>query len=217
MFKSLKKSLSLAVVAGTLSFAGAVAQAATFTFSLSDHGFGNMAATYDYGLRLDREAPPRFFSFENGASATLVYDDVAGTALISGTVREHLGRDINNNEVFGDLWNLNYALTNLIDLGGGAFEDRSGLAMGSVSLNGDVLSLGSAANNAGQYFIFADDGHRIPGDDSSFVGRGWVQKDPGANDFLFSASLVSMPLPAGAWLLLAGIGGLGAMKRRQRA
>ena len=215
------RRLACLVAAGAISLAGAAAHAATFTYDLLDHGYGNMAHTFDYGLRLDRETPDRFFSFENGAAATLVYDDVDLTATISGSMREHLGRDQNNMEVLGELFTISYKITGVTDMGDGQFVDYSGTGTGSIFRGNDVLALGAAANNALEYFIFKGDGHRLPNDSDTHVGRGWVQKNPGANDFLFQASLrpddnvPPVPLPAAGWMLIAGLAGLGLMGRRK--
>ncbi len=213
-FKSLKF-----VAALTVGLSTAAANAATYTYNLNDHPGTALAATYDYGLRLDYAG--KFFSFGNGASAQLIYDDVAMTASIVGTMVESLG-----NGAFGSAWNISYSLAGMTDLGGGFFRDTSGSGSGTISLGSDVLNLGAKSNNWGAYFVLNADGNRLPNDNTSITGRGWVDPQSGlggANDFLFTASLddsgagASVPRPAAGWMLLSGLLGLGAAARRRRS
>ena len=87
---------------------------------------------------------------------------------------------------------------------------------GTVSTTGIELALGAKSNGTAT-FLWLPDGHRLPGDDTSLVGRGWV--DPlsgfsGANDFLFTGVVVPEP---GAFALLGiGLIGLGAIRRRRK-
>ncbi len=210
MFKTLKLAAAL-----ILGLSATSSQAATFTYDLFDHPDGGLSA-FDYGLRLDYY--DRVFSFENGGDATLVYNDSDGTATISGTVRESLG-----NGMFGQLWDIVYSFTGLTDLGDGAFRSENNSGAGSISLGMTSLVLGTKSNGS-YYFELDDDGHRLGGHSEfpsdTFVGRGWV--DPysnlgGANDFLFTAQISPVPLPAGVWLLLSGLLGIGVLKRRQRS
>ncbi len=213
-FKSLKFVAALAVGLST-----AAANAATYTYNLNDHPGTAHAATYDYGLRLDYAG--KYFSFGNGASAQLIYDDVAKTASIVGTMVESLG-----NGAFGGAWNISYTMSGLKDLGGGFFKEKNGSGSGSISLGSDSLALGAKANTWGTYFWLKPNGHRLTNDTTSVVGAGWVDPQSGlggANDFLFTASLddsgagASVPLPAAGWMLLSGLLGLGAAARRRRS
>ncbi|MFG0275633.1 MAG: hypothetical protein ACF8QF_11295, partial [Phycisphaerales bacterium] len=69
-------------------------------------------------------------------------------------------------------------------------------------------------------FKFLPDGHRLSGDNSTWVGRGWLYAtdDNGdrigntPQDWLFTGEAV--PLPSGAALGLAGLAGLGIRRRR---
>lgn len=200
-----------------------IAHATTYTFDLFDHPDGNMQNTYDYGLRLDRENPSLFWSFTNatansGTGSTLVYNAATGTATISGSMEQSFSGNVS-----GPIWTVFYEMTDVINLGGGGFKVRNDSGAGWITDGTTTLLLGAAANNAGDYFIFDTDGHRLGGHpsydpDTTFSGRGWVQKNPGANDFLFTGELVStMPLPSSALLVLGGFGGLFAMKRRKKA
>ena len=194
------------------------AQAATHYFNLTDFPAGGASADYDYGLRLDRESPPAFWSFSNGTGATLSYDDEALTASITGDVRESFfGKED------GVLWSLTYTMSGLTDLGDGGFIDFTGAGSGTLTNGGTTLNLASAANREGFYFVFdttdsrlPDYGITLPGDTS--IGHGWAQSGPGANDFLFTATPISeVPIPAAGFMLIAGIGGLVGLRKRRKA
>ena len=207
----------IAIAAAAIAFTTTTAsQAATFVFQLGDHPDGNAAASFDYGLRLDREVPdPRFFSFSNG-DATLTYNDVTGEAVIAGTVVESL-----EGLISGASFAISYSLTGLTDLGGGGFVDTAGNGSGFVfgaGEGGSDIELGTAIRTAGvfegEYFRFGLD--QLPGRPfTGFEGTGWVQTDPGSNDFLFTAVPVSVPLPAAGLMLLTAVGGIGAVRRRK--
>lgn len=160
----------------------------------------------------------RFFSFSNGNGATLVYDDVAGAAEISGAVRESLYGKID-----GGLFNISYTMSDLTDLGSGSFLDDAGNGTGYVADATTTLSFGAAANPSGLFLVFALDDPALPdyGADvgGAHVGHGWVQKMPGANDFLFTGTpaVAPVPLPAAGVMLLAGLGALGALRRFRAA
>jgi MYXO-CTERM domain-containing protein len=81
-----------------------------------------------------------------------------------------------------------------------------------------VIDLYGKDNSAGLVFAFLADGHRLTGDDTSWVGRGWITDqsdgtDPhsGFRDWLFTATEVPAP---GAFALV-GLGGLCASRRRR--
>ncbi len=82
----------------------------------------------------------------------------------------------------------------------------------------DVIDLYGKDNAAGLVFAFLADGHRLDGDDDSWVGRGWITdqsdgSDPysGYRDWLFTATKV----PAPGALALLGLGGLCSARRRR--
>lgn len=192
--------------------AATCALAATYTYTLGDHSDGSKS-DYDYGLRLDDAiGGARFFSFSSG-DATLTYNDTQRDASITGTVDESDGMG-----GFLGSFAIHYALTDLDDLGGGFFRDTTGT--GSGSIDGNIL--GSHAFG-GKFFELNNDGHRLP--EGNIEGRGWVNH-PGqncCNDFLFTATggltgpnPTPVPVPAAGLLLLAGLGGLGALRRLRK-
>ena len=207
-----------------MAISATAATSATYVYDLFDNPDGSETGNgYDYGLRLDDSN--KFFSFENGASATLSYDDVAKTAEISGTMRESLGFDTDGaTRLFGTLWTVSYTMDMLTDLGGGLFLDETGNGSGSISETGTSISLGAKARGDGVYFYFTEDSNRDPNtNDELYVGEGWVGGS-GTQDFLFLGELnedisidlpttPQVPLPAAGWMLIAGLGGLGAMRR----
>lgn len=213
------------------------AYATTFVYGLTDHPGGNQSSNFDYGLRLDTQPTggtwangPRFFTFGNLSNvgsppaasdftAFLVYDSVAATAEILGTMRESLGVG-----VFGDTYNVSYVLgsVNVETTGGtanGFFHDTSGNNRGSLSNGSETIDLLTASRGNGEYFNFDNAIRGFLG------GEGWVGGVP-ANDFLFTATFLPgglpqnpppVPLPAAGWMLLAGFGAMGAMRRRRKA
>lgn len=214
------KSIATAAVIGLCGLTTTTADAATFNYRMLDHPDGGASKSSpfaSYGLRLDEYGS--YWSFENGGNVTMSIDDGdgvvgAGTMTISGMMRRSFGAI--HTPSFGDLWDISYSITGLTVGANGTFVDTGGNGSGTISNSTLSYSLGSKANGAGQYFLFLADGHRVPGS-SQLIGRGWVDGSddwPGANDLLFTVTPV--PLPAAAWLLIAGLGTLGYVGRRRK-
>ncbi|MBW4707587.1 VPLPA-CTERM sorting domain-containing protein [Roseobacter sp. YSTF-M11] len=209
-----------------VAISGSSAMAATYKYKLLDHP-ERATKTHEYGLRVD--AYSKYFSFENGGHAILTYNDETFEVSIKGQMRENAAGA--GNFVSPGLWDVHYSISNVYDLGGGFFQSRTdkGSADGGSGGNGsgyiqygDNAPLALGQKNAGSiYFELDDDGHRLA-DKTAIVGRGWVNpwfqgvQTTSTNDFLFTAELIPTPLPAAGWLLLAGFGGLGVMKRRRK-
>ena len=210
------------------------AQATTFVYGSGDHPDGNQSANYNYGLRLDREDPDRFFSFGPSVeqvanpslstfSAFLVYDDAAQTVTMSGTMTESL-----SGGGTGDTFRLTYTMTGVTNtgaLGSGLFTDFSGSGMGSLTNGSETFALGADARPVSEYFVFGLNSRNYNG----ITGEGWVGQESGQdkpNDFLFTAVYIGdtppgndpdpVPLPAAGWMLMAGLAGMGVMRRRRK-
>ncbi len=210
------------------------AAASTITYSLLDHPGGAKAVNppfADYGIRADSLAggpDSDFFSFErNSASAKLVYDMAANTATISGTVWRGL-------DPLNHLWALNFVVTNTLPVVGppdGQFTSMT-IGTGSLVKGAETIFLRGKARGNGDTFLLTDQNPKSTGDLlGALYGEGWIETcivganstcafnggtgwtHAGTNDFLFRATVV--PLPAAGWMLIAGLGGLVAMKRRK--
>ena len=211
------------------------AHATTFVYGLGDHPDGNKSDDYNYGLRLDREDPDRFFSFGPSVetianptlsrfSAYLIYDAFENTVTMRGEMTESL-----QSGGIGGTYTLTYTIrgvANIGALGSGHFRDSSGSGMGSLTNGTETFDLGADSRSDGAYFIFGTDSRSYSG----ITGEGWVGQLSGQdkpNDFLFTATFIGntppgqddptvTPLPAAGWMLLAGLGGIGLMRRRRK-
>lgn len=207
--RTVKQALALSIF---LASAANMASSATYTYNLDSNSGG---------LRLDSQ--DLLLWLTDATSAQLVYDDVASTAVISGTMVEKIsdvpGADFFDrlySNVFGtDLWTVNYTYTGVTDLGAGTFEVTTPTGSGTV-MNGDgsvTHGLFASSNAAGLYFSL------IPDVNDTVIGSGWVNASAlpagSADDFLFTGTLAVMPLPSSAMLILAGLGGLALMRKRK--
>ncbi len=190
------------------------------TFDLFDHPSGAIDPQA-YGLRLDGlgiEDPMTFSFGDSQANSTMtlqVVDTGSQTEIrMFGTVT---GNSANGGTDFGS-FSLN--VTYVVDAVANGWEDNnsaSGVMIGT--LEGDFGSGNEVVDLFGKSdgsdaFRFLADGHRISGDNSTWVGRGWLLPNNmmgDTNDFLFQAALV--PLPAAAWGGLAMLGGIAAARR----
>ncbi|NKB57856.1 MAG: PEP-CTERM sorting domain-containing protein [Alphaproteobacteria bacterium] len=200
---------------------------AIVSWDLLDHGSGGLGPFY--GLRLDDTlpvGPDRLFSFGGASTARLIFD-TAGTASISGTVIENGdgstaacsgGNDDSPEDC--SVWDLEYTFSGITvqDVGDPFAGFIATGGSGSVNQQGSLteLELGFALNGDDLAFLWLPDGHRLPGDNSSLVGRGWVDptsNSSGANDFLFQGRIV--PEPGAIALFGVGLIGLSVMRRRK--
>lgn len=199
-------------------------------YEINDHPNGGLVPP-TYALRLDN-----IFGFEkatfsadtfNDATLTVLQDD-AGAFIIDIAGTFHGGEDI------GGAWGTTFDIAANFRYAANVVATANGYQVnGFTTLNNGVFTRldtnesttwygmeDSAGDNGpiGGTFTFASDGWEIPGDDSSWVGRGWLtQNDDGsmtaapAQDWIFTANLI----PAPGSLALLGLGGLAAVRRRR--
>ncbi len=166
-------------------------------YQLHDHGFGNLGP--DYGLRVD--SINAVFSVDLGGASTILTWDGGTTATITGILHDNATTD---------LWTVDYLLSGVTAVGTTGFTATS--ATGTLTdplLN--VTALTGEQNGSGIVFDFLADGHRLPGDSSTAVGRGWLLPPNSTDDWLVRAELIPEP---GTLALLAA-GGLMIVRRRR--
>lgn len=190
------------------------------TFDLFDHP-GGAIDPQAYGLRLDGlgvEDPMTFSFGDSQANSTMTLQVVdTGSQIelrMSGTVS---GNSANGGTDFGS-FALN--VTYVVDAVAGGWEDNDsadgvmvGTLEGDFGSGNEVVDL-FGKSDGNDAFRFLSDGHRLAGDNDSWVGRGWLLPNNmmgDTNDFLFQGALV--PLPAAAWGGLAMLGGIAAARR----
>ncbi|NND37898.1 MAG: hypothetical protein HKN81_12270 [Gammaproteobacteria bacterium] len=186
------------------------------SYVLGDHlggdlydGSSTSGAGGPYGLRFDDFTPPAgdgpTYSVGGnlgglGGLTTLSWDDanVAAGAVISGTMW--------NNQASA-AWTVTFNLTGVASDGSGGITATGG--NGSMTDGVDTVVLTGKQDLSGFAFIFAADGHRLTGDSTTFVGRGWLEGG-GIDDWL----VVAVPIPAAAWLFGSALGLLVWTRRR---
>ena len=206
--------------AGALALGLAASAASAASYNLFDHALGGLASKYDYGLRLDAlntgSRASEFWSFEDAADnsmAKLRVDIAGGTGEITGQMR-------NNDDQA--LWDLNLTLSGVTAIGTdgsfGADSYKGTLTNGSMML--DII--GKARNVNGTHYawtLLLSDPHGNSDFRAPNISAGWVASVDGgasmlrggANDFI---AMVNVPLPAGAVLLLTGLGALRLTRRK---
>ena len=227
----MSRAAMLGVLAGaalaSTAYAGPVV---LFKSALGDHPDG-AALPPAYGLRMDNlfsglggTGGITTFSFEqNGAGVSMtIWDlDMDGDAdeiRIAGTVFG--GEDAGTTYGFGaGLYKLEFTFSV------GVNDESNGWSASSHAANGGFLqalagnvdvaegtmfNLVQRTDSMAKDFKFLNDGHRLPGS-SGWVGRGWLDGG-GTRDFLF----VTIPLPGGAGMALAGLGLVALRRRRNR-
>lgn len=209
-----------AVAAVALVFAAGAAtsaEAASTTYVLSNHPNGGVAPPH-YGLRLDDLSGSGDFTFSfdpnDGADMRLVYDDVLGTIEISGTVYGGKDAGLAYDPNFVGFWSVAFTYsTNVVEVGNGLVvtpEDPSNngtieFVSGTGWSPGETFQLTDFRGGNANSFLLLSDGHRLSGDNSTIVGRGWVNHDGDgdlakhnyASDWLFVATEVPPITPGG--------------------
>lgn len=218
---------TLVALAAALVFA-ASAPAAQIYFLLGDHADGALYKAAPgpdtaYGLRLDDQGGTYSAGTNllgHGGPLYLTYNDTDLTqgARIFGLV------DRNSDAGEGVDFLVEYAITGLSAWNGGWRADGGS---GTATEQGacvvcEVLNLtglqGSAGEANGYAFIWNNDGHRLAGDSTSWVGRGWLN-GTGTNDWLVTGVPTppppgeEVPEPATVSLMLLGLGALVARRK----
>jgi len=194
-------------------------------YRLHDHPNGNSQPPL-YGLRLDRLFGGNervTFSFDQGGAEMFLdvrNDGPNGLRIdIAGTVFG--GIDAGTAWTDPAMYDVSFSYVAGVSAAGGGWQVAdSSSNSGSISTNGgdQVFDLGDDVNNS---FYFLPDGHRIGGDNSTWVGRGWLainaqNPSPGTQDWLFTGELVTnvVPAPTSALLGFMGLCMVGVVRRR---
>lgn len=226
------ESLLMCAAGAALSISGVAFAGPTVVaeFAINDHPNGGLLPP-SYALRLDEVfgGDPATYSADTFDNATLtVFQDGAGaySINISGTLFG--GPDNGSGWVnpFEIEVSMNYNV-NVVQIANGwqvnGFTTMNSGTFTRVDTNQSVTLYGMESMNVGDgpigsTFVLAEDGYRIDGDNSTWVGRGWLtSNDDGtaigtpAQDWLFRATVIPSP---GA-LALLGMGGLAAARRRR--
>lgn len=200
---STRKTSLIAALLAAFSLSTA---ASAITFQLLDHGDGVLGP--DYGLRVDTQG--EIFSVEIGAADILIDWDGGSTATLSGTLNQNTAGGSGGNDGSGGVWLVSYVFTGVTASGGGFVATGASGILTDPSSVETVLT--GEANGDGLVFQLLADGHRIDGDDSSLVGRGWLLPNGAGEDWLVRAVVV--PEPGTALLFGFGLATLAGARRR---
>lgn len=191
-------------------------------YLLGDHPNGNQNPP-PYGLRLDNMLGAGIATLSIGYyndTVLTVYDDGGNLSInISGTLHggvvDGSGGYVSAASYAVDF---NYSVGVSATGGGWVVSGFDAANMGTLTNLDTNDTIDMYAKGMPDTFLFLPDGHRLGGDDSSWVGRGWITdqvdgSDPlgGTRDWLFTATEIPAP---GAFALL-GMGGFIASRRRR--
>lgn len=212
------------VAALALGVSGAGAGTILMEFDLSDHPDGS-ASPPPYGLRLDNIIGSGAATLSMGHFSDTVLSVIEDNGDLSISITGTLwgGRVSGGSYISAEAYTIDmtYAL-DVASSGGGWVVN------GHDSGNSGVLTRVSdntewtlyTTTDAGQSFRFLPDGHRLSGDNSSWVGRGWLTTNSdgsdsasGNQDWLFTATQREVPTPGGAAVL--ALGGVLVSRRRR--
>lgn len=225
-----KLSILAAGLAGTFITTGAQA-ITTGTYALSNHPDGGVAPPL-YGLRLDGLLgdPSKEYTFDfNHASSnmTLTYD--GNTIIIDG--QAYGGEDTGSGYGVTAIWDIHFEYDVGVSSPGGEGGDDD------VYVNADNANFGTISSVLGSYQLEDENnesglsfqlGDETGGGHRNFAGiSGWGWMNHGsacitedcdhiaASDWLFTAELITVPVPAAVWLFGSGLLGLVGLARRR--
>ena len=221
-----------ALMACLLLCMGTTCEAAVIRiFSLTNHPDGNIAPP-TYGLRLDGVltgdiSDRTTFSFDESGDVELTVTDATMdgggiTIEITGTV---FGGVVDTaNDVYMNPMQYTIDFTyeaNVIDSGGGwkvtGIDNTSNIGTLTKVGSNDPDDLFTIVDDDNNSFLFKPDGHRLSGDSSTWVGRGWLTTNlngnnvSGTQDWLF----VGQEIPEPGTLALLGLGATMLIRRRK--
>jgi len=219
-----------ALVAVSIAGSAIAGETVVAEFEINDHPNGGLVPP-QYALRLDDIFGDYQATYSSAtfADATLtVLQDAGGNFLIDIAGTFHGGEDAGGDWIdpYDVSVSMRYAADVIETANGWQVNGFTTLNSGtftrtdtneSVTLYG-LDSMSDSDGPIGSTFVLAADGWRIDGDDSTWVGRGWLTDNADgtptsgrAQDWFFTANLV----PAPGSLALLGLGGLAAVRRRR--
>ena len=209
-----------------------------FQFTLSDH-LDAYQAPPPYGLRFDDLFSEQGFVNAAGGVTTFSADDLTLTVTdAGGDIEMHIegvvygGEDAGSDYGFGEgeyMLDFTYTANVMAEGGGWIVSPPSALNQGTLTALGnyDDVTQGTVFNlfekvENGMPAEFKPDGHRIDGDENTWVFRDWLSSDPeggdigAVRDFLFVGEIVD-PAPEPGTLVLCAAGALtlGAWRPRR--
>jgi hypothetical protein len=228
----MKMRITMSVVAlGVCSVMAHADSVLTRTFDLFNHPSGAIDPQL-YGLRFD--------GFGDDTRVTFSFEDALGNSQVQLDVSDNMGQTeirihgiLHGNSATGGTDYGTFMLDVLyqVDTEANGYDDNvtvDGGLIGSLTALNPTMDSPLAQGMAQDLFTLTDgrgsfrflqDGHRISGDSSTWVGRGWLSPDGNrgyTNDFLFQAvesSITVVPIPGAAF---AGFGMLGLMGAYRR-
>ncbi len=210
------KTLRAGIAAITVAMVAGGAHAAVY--QLDDHDYGSKSNEYEYGLRLD--GPNLFFTFSQDNGSNVRMNASGGSAHIYGTVYQSFSGKITGTTA----WTYDYKMT----YSGTDDDFLSWDGAGHITDGTTYYSLLGMQKKSDPYhtlqFGMDDPKNKYT---NTYVGWGWVSTAScdadgtncgdytysGAQDGLWTATPV--PLPAAAWLMIAGIGAMGVARSRR--